>query len=168
MKRARFLPLVLLMIAIDQTTKWLAFSEVMSGQVTQVIPFLAYLSRNQNAGLMFGLGSSFPGIRFLTIVLSLFVAGVVLWTYAAHLAAYRWRIGAAAFLVFALAGIGGNLLDRLFLGYVRDFLQLRWIANVNLSDIYLSTAALSAIVTLIGGRRSVPHIQDLDDGVNSR
>ncbi|MCL6615351.1 MAG: signal peptidase II, partial [Firmicutes bacterium] len=47
-----------------------------------------------------------------------------------------------------VAGTIGNLLDQLMLGYVRDFLKLRWIGTVNLADIYATVCLVALVVAL--------------------
>ena len=45
-------------------------------------------------------------------------------------------------LSFALAGIIGNLIDRFFLGYVRDFIDIKIIPVFNFADAYLNIALI--------------------------
>jgi signal peptidase II len=62
----------------------------------------------------------------------------------------RWRAGEAAFAGLLAAGILGNSIDRLALGYVRDFLAAAaWpVLIFNLADVFI----LLGFVLLVGSR----------------
>lgn len=48
-------------------------------------------------------------------------------------------------LVFVLAGMAGNLIDRVFLGYVRDYITFARLISFNLADLFI----LSGIIDLM-------------------
>jgi signal peptidase II len=52
-------------------------------------------------------------------------------------------------LLFLVTGTIGNLIDRLFLGYVIDFIDLGWFPVFNLSDILISVGTLGIILLFI-------------------
>lgn len=155
---SRWLAAVFLLVAVDQLAKWISFFQLQPGQVIPVIPSLVAITIKQNPGFVYQFGADIPGIRVLTVTTSFVAIALVLWVCRTKLQAYRWHAWAVVFLVFALSGALGNLVDRFFLGYVRDFLWLRWFGTINLSDVYISTSAVSAALILAGGRRSLSKI----------
>ena len=52
-------------------------------------------------------------------------------------------------LIFLLAGTIGNLIDRLFLGYVVDFIDLGFFPVFNIADMSNSLAAFLILISLI-------------------
>ena len=47
--------------------------------------------------------------------------------------------------IFFISGIICNFLDRFFLGYVRDFIGIKYFSIFNIADIYLSLAVIILI-----------------------
>jgi signal peptidase II len=127
-----------LTLAADQLTKCLTVASFTPGESLPLLPPLLHLTYIQNAGAAFGL---FKGQQVLFIVLSLLVMGVIvreLVTKRSMAAATQWGCG------LVLGGATGNLIDRLRLGYVIDFIDLRvWpVFNVGDSAITVGVALL--------------------------
>ncbi len=82
----------------------------------------------KNYGLPFGL--DFGKLNFVL----LFTAGILLLAYFFQLK----KTGRQASIGLALivAGAGSNIIDRIFLGYVRDFVNLG-VVTINLADAYI-------------------------------
>lgn len=61
------------------------------------------------------------------------------------------------FLCFLLAGICGNLYERLFLGYVRDFFDLAFIdfPIFNVSDIFINIGVIGIIILILLSKRQI-------------
>ena len=112
---------VLLLVLIDQGTKYLAMSKLVHGVAQPVLPWL-------NWTLLFNRGAAFSMLadaggwqRMLLSGVSIFVAGVItvmLWRLPAQ---HRLQGGS---LILILAGALGNLVDRLRFGQVTDFIQV--------------------------------------------
>jgi len=109
------------------------------------------LSLARNPGAAFSTGTSY------TIVLSgiaIVAALVVIWV-ARNLASLGWAIG----LGFLLAGILGNLTDRIFRspgplrGHVVDFFMFPNFPVFNFADIWINIAAATIIVQALRGMR---------------
>ena len=127
-----------LTLAADQLTKFLIVSTFSPGESLPVCPPALYLTYVQNTGAAFGL---FKGQQLLFVGLSLFIIGWLireLRSNASQAPAARW--GCA----LVLGGAAGNLIDRLRLNYVVDFLDLRvWpVFNVGDSAITIGVALL--------------------------
>jgi signal peptidase II len=120
----------------DQLTKWLVVHKVHD---RPILGDLLRLTLTENTGAAFGL---FPGARASFILISL-VAAVGL-VYAQRL--LRPRDARRPFLALVLGGNLGNLVDRVRLGHVVDFIDMgigtaRW-PVYNLADIAVVAGAV--------------------------
>ncbi len=112
-------------VILDQVTKAMVRSRYELFDGTTVIPGFFNLTRVHNTGAAFGMlnGIEFP---FKTLVLSIVAAAALvgLGVFAATLPAVQWlsRWG----LALIIGGAAGNLIDRITLGYVTDFVDLYW------------------------------------------
>ena len=112
------LGIVIAVVAIDQLAKAAATAWLPVQQPVEVIPGLLTLYRVANTGIAFSLFSG-SGL-LLTIVTAVIAVGIgVYWLRAAD----GGRLTAIAY-AFILGGAIGNLIDRLRLGSVVDFLLL--------------------------------------------
>ena len=117
-------------IAADQLTKHVVVSHLRLDEGVHVIgPF--WIHHVRNSGIAFGL---FASATPIVIVLT---ALAVLW-----MAAYFARSGARhpvlpVALGFVIGGSVSNLLDRVRLGYVTDFIDLRYWPAFNLADSFI-------------------------------
>lgn len=114
----RLLLLVTLpLYALDQITKWLVLRNIGVDERIGVIPGWFDLVQVHNTGAAFGMLSG-NNVFFIGLSVVALVAVIVLWTRGA----FQGRLvtlGAA----LLLAGILGNLTDRLLHGFVVDFLS---------------------------------------------
>lgn len=107
------------LVALDQVTKFLVRSSLTLGEQVVLIPHVLALNYVQNTGMAF---ASFSGRATLLGLLSLLVSVVLVVVIAKRLL-FRHPMGLTA-LTLILAGAVGNLLDRLFLGYVTDMIEV--------------------------------------------
>jgi len=150
---AAFAGIAVVVVIADQLTKAWLVSVLAPGQSIQVIGDLVRLVHSQNTGGLFGLlrGQAAP-----FAALSLVVVGLIV--------AYHGRSGRSAYLTLTLGlllgGAIGNLIDRVRLGYVVDFVDagigtLRWY-TFNVADASISVAILLLVAAtlrpgLLGG-----------------
>jgi signal peptidase II len=134
-----FVGLAAAIVATDQLTKAWLTSFLAPGESVQVVDDLLRLIHGQNAGGLFGL---FQGQALPFALVSLVVVGLIV--------GYHARSGRSAYLTITLGlllgGALGNLLDRLRLGYVVDFVDagigsVRWY-TFNVADAAISMAIL--------------------------
>jgi len=93
-----------------------------------------------NTGVSFGMLKSVSPIAF--IILSLAVIGLLVY--------YRKEFkGFEIYLTLIITGIVGNLIDRVFLGYVRDFIDLKWWPIFNVADSLMFIGVFGIIITII-------------------
>ena len=133
---ARPASVAVLTIALDQFTKWAIRSSFQLGQSLPLLPPVLYLSYVQNTGAAFGI---FPGRASVLIVVALGVAGWV--TLELLRTRHRPHRLTEWALSLILGGAIGNLIDRLRLGYVIDFIDLRIWPVFNLADTAISIGA---------------------------
>ncbi|MBI4159528.1 signal peptidase II [Candidatus Woesearchaeota archaeon] len=88
-----------------------------------------YLATTYNSGAAFSL---FQGQRYLLIAVSIIVILIILKYYKE----YPFP------LTLILAGTIGNLIDRIFLGYVRDFIDLKFWPVFNIADFVIVIGTL--------------------------
>jgi signal peptidase II len=95
----------------------------------------------QNTGVAFGMFQNMPQLFTATSIL--ITAGAI-YAYVAHLPNHVPWVQTASGLI--LGGAVGNIVDRLRLGYVIDFIQVGWWPVFNLAD-----SAISVGVTMLAG-----------------
>ena len=135
--------------ALDLTTKALAVAHLTGRPPVHVVGDLLTLYLARNPGAAFSTGTSFTVV--LTFVA--FGAGAVTLWVARRLASTGWAFG----LGFLLAGVLGNLTDRVFRapspfrGHVVDFLQLPHWPIFNVADMCINIAAALIILQAVRG-----------------
>ncbi|MBI3321491.1 MAG: signal peptidase II [Candidatus Omnitrophica bacterium] len=127
-----------LTLVADQLSKSLILTSFAPGESLPVIPGLLHLTYVQNTGAAFGL---LKGQQTLFIVLSLAVVAWILYEFVRRPLTTSSIVWGCALI---LGGALGNLVDRLRLGYVVDFIDLRvWpVFNVGDSAITIGVALL--------------------------
>ncbi len=120
------LPLIsTVVIFLDQLTKYWTVSRFKLGETLTVIPGFFSITYIQNKGAAFGLLSSAdPSFRIPFFLIVPIVALLSIGYVFLKLSEKDIRLAIALSLV--IAGAIGNLIDRLNLGYVVDFLDFHW------------------------------------------
>jgi signal peptidase II len=107
-------------LLLDQVSKLVVLRLMQPGQSIPILTDFVRLTSVRNSGVVFGFlaGHRTPLIftTFLTILVLLFLV----------FRSRRSRAGASFSLVLVLAGAIGNLIDRLRLGAVVDFIDVGW------------------------------------------
>jgi signal peptidase II len=113
-----FTLLVLLGLAVDLVTKWLAFRALDPTQMYPLIPDVLVLEHAENHGVAF---SMLAGHSSIIIAITSIAITFIVWLYIhTYKKAHPLAIAAMGLL---LIGATGNLIDRIMLGYVRDFID---------------------------------------------
>ncbi len=153
---ARWLILSLLIVALDQVSKAWIVAHFHEFEFAAVLPVLD-ITRMHNVGAAFSFLASASGWqRYLFIGLALAVSlGILVWLL-------RIRRGAQSLLACGLAsvlgGALGNVIDRMRLGHVVDFIHFHWnqayFPAFNVADSAITVgAAFLLLDALIEGRR---------------
>jgi signal peptidase II len=146
-----WLPLAI--IALDQASKAIVRSALPLHASVTVIPGFMDFTHVRNTGAAFGIlnASDFP---FKTAVMGLVAVGalVAVGVYAASLA--RHEIMARVGLALIIGGAAGNLIDRVTVGSVVDFVDVYWRTHhfwaFNVADSAISVGAVIMILDMLG------------------
>ena len=126
-KRASALPWLLLsaaMMALDQASKWLAVASLQFQQPVSFVPGFWNWTLTHNTGAAFSFLAQAGGWQHGLFIALAFLISIALMIGLRRTARSDWRTA----LPFALiiAGALGNVIDRIRLGYVIDFVQWYW------------------------------------------
>ena len=113
---------VLLLIILDQLSKWLASVYLLYAQPFELLPFFN-LTLLHNTGAAFSLLADLGWQRWFLVAVSALASAVLFWLLFVNRPANSYQLWA---LLLILAGAVGNLIDRLLLGYVIDFISLHY------------------------------------------
>ena len=137
------------LLAVDLFTKaWAEWYEIAYG-LSQPSYFLGIvrLTYTQNRGIAFGIASDDPLIMSIIIAVTVLLALLLI---VAFFTIFRNNMPVRICLATVEAGAVGNIVDRLVLGYVRDFLDVRPIYIV------FGVIVLAFIILFIGKNAVFP------------
>ncbi len=143
-----FFSIALLVFITDQVTKIWALYRLADCYSLKILPFLNF-TLVKNEGIAFGLFNE--GGKFKNILLIIITSIATLMLLYFHLRMKKSSLLKTFLLALVFGGAIGNLYDRIFRGYVVDFIDV-YISNFhwpvfNLADTYI-TIALIAIFYL--------------------
>jgi len=137
--------LAALLVAADQLTKFLAVSRLKTLGTHTVVPGFFNLSYVENQGAAWGM---LAGKQLFLIAFSLITLGFLLWKRKT-LFGELWC--GAVTLSLITGGVLGNLIDRIRLSYVIDFLDFHWhgahFPAFNIADASICCGVFLFIVT---------------------
>ena len=135
---------VALGVALDQWTKFLASAYLQGQKSFVLIPGVLQLTYVENTGAAFG---SFKDQRWLFMIVS-----VVAILFILFYILYERKLSFLSLTAFSmiLSGGIGNMIDRLSLGYVVDFIDFCLIhfAVFNLADSFVTVGAVLVLLSL--------------------
>ena len=152
-RRWIWLLVTLLVLVLDQVTKYLIVTHLALFQTIHLLPVLN-ITRVQNTGAAFSLLSTASGWqRWFFVVLALGVSGAVLvWMGRA----YYYQTGLLASLSLVLAGALGNAIDRIARGHVVDFIDVHYAAlhwpAFNVADSAITVGVALFVLQALTGR----------------
>lgn len=142
-------------IACDQVTKSIAETRLRPDERLSYLQDTFRLSYAENTGAFLGLGAALPGALKIgvMVLVAVFLVGVAVYIVRSH------ELGlfeASAMALFVSGGIG-NLIDRVWLGFVRDFMNLG-IGSLrtgifNVADVALMVGAAMLLIEMLRGWR---------------
>ena len=137
-----------LTIAVDQISKLLVQGSFMHGHTLNIIPGIFNLTYTKNTGAAFGLlADADPAFRVPFFVAVPLIAITAIYFLIRKLPPEEIRLTTGLTLV--VSGALGNLIDRVRLGYVVDFLDFHWRYQVHFPAFNLADTAISAGVGLL-------------------
>ena len=132
----------LLILAADQLTKFAAASLLLAGESRPLLGAYLSLTVQRNTGAAFGM---FPAATTALIALAaIIIIFIAVWGPQVAQSTRLLTVG----LGMALGGAAGNLIDRLRLGYVLDFLDLHFWPVFNVADIGITCGAILVVIAL--------------------
>lgn len=156
--------IIALSLAIDLITKVIFANTLAMGDII-LIPNLLTLTYVENTGAAFGmLGNK----TWLLIVVSIiFIIAFVLFDIFNH-SSSGWYLAGVGMI---LGGAIGNFVDRIFLGYVRDFVSIRFFGFVfNMADMFITFGIICFAIHLIIGmiKDARDKKKEESDGTNNK
>ncbi len=134
---------ITLIVVLDQWTKGLATANLNYGQPLEVLPVLNWtLLHNYGAAFSF-LSDAGGWQRWFFTIISVVVSLVfIVWLFRIPDFAWLHRYS----LMFIIAGAVGNLIDRVMMGYVVDFISVHWESHFfpafNIADMSICFGAM--------------------------
>jgi signal peptidase II len=136
--------LVLVLIAIDQLSKWSAEANLPFQQPVDVVPFFS-LYLTYNTGVAFSMLSWFGSYGLIALTAIVTIILIVLWQRVPR----HHQLTLLGF-AFVIAGAIGNLIDRVSYGHVIDFFLFHtqsWaFAVFNVADAFITIGAAAIII----------------------
>ena len=152
-----FVGLAGIIVVLDQLSKAWLVANVGPGDVVSVVGDWVRLVYHQNSGALFGL---FRDQAILFGLISLVVIALIV--------GYHARSGRSLYLSlalgFLLGGAVGNMVDRLRLGYVVDFVDIG-IGTLRFYTFNLADTGISAAIVMLVGLAIFPGIARLVDRI---
>jgi signal peptidase II len=143
-------------VVLDQLTKWLIVASFELYERVQLLPVFG-ITRMHNTGAAFSFLATASGWqRWFFITVAVVVTTLVcVWLKRMPRAGHGWL---AASLALIVGGAVGNVIDRVFHGYVVDFLSFHWqqwyFPAFNVADAAITVGAVILLADgLFEGRR---------------
>ncbi len=140
--------IIILLIAIDQLTKIFAFKTLEYGVTYKCIPGLFRVELVHNTGAAFGILSGKMWVFNIITIIALFIFAFLMKN-----ASFSKTPFFTVSLILIISGAIGNFIDRVCLGYVRDFLTFDFFnfAIFNFADMCLTIGIIMIICDFVFG-----------------
>lgn len=136
-----------LVVLLDQVTKLLILKHIMLHDTLTVIPGFLNITHIRNSGVAFGIFSRQSSNLKQLLLMSASLAAVCLIFYFYHKSVHTSRVMMTAFaLIFG--GAVGNLIDRLRLGQVIDFIDV-YLGDMHWPSFNVADSAISIGVVVL-------------------
>ena len=146
--RNKYYLLALLIIAIDQTSKWFVRAKLNPDLPIEIIPGYLRLSYWQNSGVAFGLFDELSSAwKPYVLAAMAIVAVAVIVIYSMRIPASRRLLQLA--LAVMTGGILGNFIDRIVRGYVIDFIDFHIHSSFSWPTFNIADSAITIGIALL-------------------
>ena len=139
--------IALLVFAADLIVKYMISAFLSPIGSIPVIKGIFNLTYVRNPGVAFGL---FPGQRLILVLIGIAVCAAVIYFYAKG---DKKDVLFISYLAIILGGSLGNLFNRIFSGYVIDYLDFRVFPVFNLADVAINLGVFLIILDLAVRRK---------------
>lgn len=142
-----YIAIVAIGIALDQLTKWLAVVFLKSVSTVPIIKGVLHLTYLENTGAAFGIFNK-PEQRWIFLTVS--TVAILAMVFYLFSGLCEGKLAGVALAMLISGGIG-NMIDRLLMGYVVDFIDFRLIhfAIFNGADTFVCVGAGLLVLALI-------------------
>ncbi len=123
--------ITLAIVAVDRITKFYVEEYLDLGERVPVLGNFFVITRVNNSGAAFGL---LQGFNIVFVLAALIVMGLLIYFYRDIIQDTLLTIASS----LVLGGTIGNMLDRLYFGYVVDYLDFAYWPTFNISDMFLT------------------------------
>ena len=138
-------------IGLDQLLKWWVTSHLEVGQSAPLLPGVVQLTRLHNTGAAW---SSFSGKTGLLAAVTVVLLAAVVYLVVKKIVRHPLGLSAA---MLVLGGGIGNMIDRIFRGYVVDFIDFTYWPVFNIADIAVVCGTiLLAVLILTAKEEDLP------------
>lgn len=142
--------IAIVLVAVDQLTKLYAINVIKPQGAVTLIENFYYLTYTENRGAAFGILQN-GRVFFIAVTLTIFAAFAYI--------LYKYKIEGKLFftsVVLIFGGGVGNLVDRIFRGYVVDFLQFSFFSPIcNLADYFITVGAVLLIISVMFCKKNI-------------
>ena len=146
-ERIKHMILFIILIGIDQVTKFWVRTVLLNRDPIVIIPGVLKLQYHTNTGAVWGLMSG--KVAFLRIF-TLIVLALIVFLYLKIPKEKKFN-ALKIIIVFIMAGAVGNLIDRVYLSYVVDFIYFELInfPLFNVADSFLTVSSILLFILAI-------------------
>lgn len=131
-------------LLMDQLTKMIV--ERFLVVPTFIVPGFVWLTYTKNTGIAFGMFARSPWILWVTFFATFLLALVPTFVKCSNLT--------KAGLGMIIGGAMGNVVDRFRLGYVVDFINVKYFPAVfNIADLFITIGGILVLVSLLRGEK---------------
>ena len=138
--------LFLILLIIDQYSKFIVHGTLNVGDTIPIIDNFFNLTYVQNRGVAFGL---FQGKIDIVSILAIVAIGLILFYFCKNFKKISLLERIAYTMIFS--GAVGNMIDRLFRGFVIDMLDFRgiWSFIFNFADVWINIGVILIIIEYV-------------------
>ena len=140
------LSVIIGILILDLMTKYVFDATLSDGRTVTVIPYLFNFRLTHNLGAAWGM---LAGKQLFLIALSVIFLAIFIYYYVKE-ENKSWLLTIT--FAFLIGGCLGNLYDRIFIGYVRDFIQFDFWKSFpifNFADTFLTIGIVMFVIYLI-------------------
>ena len=150
------LTIIIFSALLDQISKYLVVTHIKNNEIFIVLENILHFVYLENTGITFGLFNNLPTLLRLPILI-LIPLGVM-----AFLLYMLWKIDATERIMtiaysLIIGGAIGNIFDRIFYGYVVDFIQvniyLMWWPAFNIADSVIVIGMALLCIEVLRGKQ---------------
>lgn len=142
-----YIAIIIFVIFLDQYSKYLILTHIKPLETFSIIPNVFHLTYVENTGAAFSL---FSDMQIFLIIMTLIFIGILIF-FLVNIPKIKenWLINIS--LSFIIGGAAGNLIDRLRLDFVIDFLDFRMIqfAIFNFADMFVVCGSIILVIALL-------------------